>query len=79
MFLRRTTGDDVSDAQNLPLYEKLSRDRSIEGRVCRGEDRVEVSFKGRGSVFSDGFSVAYGILVFISAYAPTTVASRSRL
>ena len=75
MFLRRTAEDDVSDAQNLPLYEKLSRDRRIEGRVCRGEDRVEVSFKGRGLILSDGFGVAFWTLKVVSAYAPTTVAS----
>ena len=44
MFLPNSNVDDVSDARGMPLYEKLSRDRRIEGRVCRGEDRVEVSF-----------------------------------
>ena len=44
MFLPNNNVDDVSDARDMPLYEKLSRDRRIEGRVCRGEDRVEVSF-----------------------------------
>ena len=51
MFLHNRVAEDVSDAQDLPLYKKLSRDCRIEGRVCRGEDRVEVSFKGRGSGF----------------------------
>ena len=33
---------DVVEAKLLPLYKQLSRDCEIEGRVCRGEDRVEV-------------------------------------
>ena len=33
---------DVVEAKLLPLYAQLSRDCEIEGRVCRGEDRVEV-------------------------------------
>ena len=37
---------DVVEAKLLPIYAKLSKDCKIEGRVCRGEDRVEVRGKG---------------------------------
>ena len=33
---------DVVEAKMLPLYAQLSQDCEIEGRVCRGEDRIEV-------------------------------------
>ena len=33
-----------------PLLETLSRESDIEGQVCRGEDRVEVSSKSSGLV-----------------------------
>ena len=49
MFVFNGAADDVSEARHLPLYEKLSADCEIEGRVCRGEDRIEV----RPSVLCD--------------------------
>ena len=42
MFAHGGSDDDVSAANLLPLYEKLQEDHEIEGRVCRGTDRVEV-------------------------------------
>lgn len=37
------------------LYEKLGRDREIEGRVCRGEDRIEVRYNSRDFILSQNF------------------------
>ena len=42
----------------LPVYKELRRDRDIEGRVCRGEDRVAV-----------GNRVCKGILTEIFRYS----------
>ena len=51
--LFRTDGltEDVIESKLSPVYAKLSQDCDIEGRVCRGEDRIEVGNRGLWVVF----------------------------
>ena len=46
---------NIVEAKLLPVYKQLRRDRDIEGRVCRGEDRVAVGNRVCKGIFTEIF------------------------